>query len=174
MKTILILLVAAVSALPLCAQETTEPLPAQAPAGSTAAGPETLIPEPPPLVPKSGADESNAVPSPDQAFKKSKTGSAISDVEQRIRFRKAKTQVLQDAKLDSLRTEAYNARTDVEKRAMLKSYYTQLFDRILKIDSSLKPEVERRRKVALARVDQSRLRGLGGDEAVFEAELDQE
>jgi hypothetical protein len=174
MKTILILLLAAAAALPLCAQESTDPLPAQAPAGSTAADPDALIPEPPPLVPKPGAEESSSVPSPDQAFKKSKTGAAISGVEQRIRFRKAKTEVLQDAKLDALRSEAYKARTDVEKRAMLKSYYTQLFDRILKIDSSLKPEVERRRKIALARLDQSRLRGLGSDEAAFDAELDQE
>lgn len=154
----------------ILAQEPAEaPLPSAAPAtGGTVAEPAPLIPEPPPLVPPSGTlsvpPSRGDLPSPEQSFQKSKTGAAISQVDQKVRYRQAKTRALKDEKLSAMKDEAYAAHTEREKRAGLKKYYNALFDRMLKIDGSVKPEIEKNRKLSINRLEQGNLRELGSDE----------
>lgn len=172
MKTIFTLLLLAAYPCSLPAQEVPEALPAQTAPGTSEANPASLIPEPPPLIPRSPerSRTGDKVPSsPEQAFRKTKTGVAVSDIEQRVRFRKAKTRALQAPGLQEIKDEAYAAATEREKRAGLKEYYTALFARMAKIDSSLKKEIETKKRLTLARLDQTRLRELGADEALFES-----
>ncbi len=166
MKTIFSLLLLGLFSFSARAQETAEPLPATpAAAGTSAAEPATLIPEPPPLVPPaSSTSEAAELPSAQKAFQKSKTGIAASDLEQHIRYRKAATQALQDPKLHEMKVAAYAEKTEPAKRAGLEKYYAALYGRILKIDGSLKPEVEKRKSVALGRLQQSKLRATGTDQ----------
>ena len=63
----------------------------------------------------------------------------------RVRFRRARTKVMEDQELQALRYEADLARTDAEKRELLKEYYEILFDRILKADPMVASVVEQQR-----------------------------
>ncbi len=92
---------------------------------------------------------------------------AASDpLEIRIAFRKAKTEaLLRHPGLAVLEREANVAPTDVEKRADLRAYYTQLYSEVCKIDPSptMADHVKLLRAVAAQRYDPRR-RTVGGDE----------
>jgi len=121
--------------------------------------PISLIPEALPNTPKkSGSDDT----APKTAGKKSKTTPkedfSADAVKKRIRLREIKTQALKDEAIQLELETANAAKTDSDKRAALKRYYNLLCDRMLKIDSSLKTEIEARRHNYLARYDQNRVR----------------
>lgn len=89
---------------------------------------------------------------------KEKENFSADAVKKRIHMRQVKNQALQDEKLLAEMDVAQTAKTDDEKRAALKRYYNALCDRMLKIDPSLKEEVEARRADYLSRYDQHRVR----------------
>ncbi len=87
-------------------------------------------------------------------------------LEVRIAFRKAKTTVLLlHPELTTLEREAAAASTDVQKRAYLRSYYTQLYAAVRKTDPSpaLASHVNLLMKVAEQRYD-PKIRGTSGEE----------
>lgn len=135
----------------LMAQPTPAPLPDTLP----------LIPEAPSPVEKkparkSGAGEpETAQPNP---VKKNKTEAASNDFAERIKFREAKTKALRDDKVQAEAALAQVAKTDEEKRAALKRYYTLLYAKILKIDGSLKKIVSERQAESLKLLDQKNVR----------------
>jgi hypothetical protein len=125
--------------------------PAAAPAAAPApaAEPEvTLIPEQ--VVPK----EKPVAPKPDT---KSKTEQSAEDAAERIHFREARIKAERDPKVQAEWDRANKAKTDLEKREALKSYYTLLYARILKIDSSVKKTADLRSAASLHRLEQTRI-----------------
>ena len=87
----------------------------------------------------------------------------------RVAYRRAKTTAIaRDPGLAGLLVEANRAETDVQKRAVLKVYYTRLFDGIRKADPSpeMKKHVELLAEVAQQRYDPQR-RAVGGEEDII-------
>ena len=105
-----------------------------------------LIPE----VPKSTTKPKAA---PSEPKKKSSTEQASDDLRLRIRYREAKTRALEDPKLQQEWDRAQSMKTEPGKREALKSYYNLLCDRMVKIDSTVKPRVETFRKTLIWRLD---------------------
>lgn len=94
------------------------------------------------------------------------TRAATDPLEVRIAFRKAKTEaMLRNPQIAILEREADVASTDDEKRAYLRSYYTQLYAAVRKIDPSpaMASHVQLLNAVAEQRYDPKR-RTVGGDE----------
>ena len=86
----------------------------------------------------------------------------------RVNFRRAKTvAMVRNPDLAVLLQQADAADTDPKKRAILKVYYTRLFDSIGKIDGSpeMKKHLNTLRLVALSRYDPRR-HEVGGDEDI--------
>ena len=85
--------------------------------------------------------------------KKSSTEQASDDLQARIRYREVRTRALEDPKLQQEWDRAQAAKTEPDKREALKSYYNLLCDRMVKIDSTVKPRVEAYRKTLAWRLD---------------------
>ena len=176
----------ALLSLPVFAEETTLPAPAQpsaqpeaAPSPASAPAvpesqpaaldqPISLIPEALPEPSKKPGSNDSSYRESDKKAKKFKDDSRVSPVDlsadelkKRIRFREVKNKALVDDRIQADMEIAQAAKTDKEKREALKSYYTKLFDKMLKLDPLLKPEIEARRKTYLARYDQNRVRAAG-------------
>lgn len=94
-------------------------------------------------------------------LKKNKTEESIDNIADRIKFREAKTKALKDEKVIDLNAQVEAAKTDPEKRALLREYYTVLYAKILKIDGSIKKLVADRLKQSLNTLDQSKVRPKG-------------
>lgn len=89
-------------------------------------------------------------------------------LEVRVAYRRAKTVVMaRDPGLAELLHEAADARTDVQKRALLKIYYTRLFAGVRQVDRSpeMKKHVELLGQVSQQRYDPQR-RAVGGEEDI--------
>ena len=95
------------------------------------------------LIPETPASAKKPAPMPQ---KKSTTEQASDDLQARIRYREARTKALQDPKIQMEWDRAQAAKTDPEKREAMKSYYTLLCDRVVKVDPSTKPRVEKLRQ----------------------------
>lgn len=93
-----------------------------------------------------------------QAPKKKSTADSQQEIADRIKFREAKTKALRDPQIQAEQEKVDAAKTDQEKRAALKRYYTLFYAKILKIDGSLKKLVADRQKDSLKLLDQSRVR----------------
>jgi hypothetical protein len=130
--------------------EKLELIPAQ-PAGTTPAAPSPLplIPEPPP------AEKSK--PGAAKKPKKSATEAASDELQKRIRFREVRTRAFNDPAVRAEWDRAQVARTDYEKRETLKSYYKLLFNRMRRIDGSLKNQVALTEERMLRRLRQTRI-----------------
>lgn len=86
----------------------------------------------------------------------------------RVAYRRAKTlAMVHDPGMADLLHQAAAAGTDVDKRAILKQYYTRLYAGVLKADTSpeMKKHVETLQLVASARYDPKR-RTVGGEEDI--------
>ena len=98
------------------------------------------------------------------------TDQADSDpLDVRVAYRRAKTLAMaRDPGLAELLREADAAPTDVQKRALLKVYYTRLFGEVRKVDRSpaMKKHVELLGDVAKQRYDPQR-RVVGGEEDII-------
>ena len=95
------------------------------------------------LIPEAPAPEKKPKPEPQ---KKSSTEQASDDLQARIRYREARTKALQDPRIQMEWDRAQAAKTDPEKREAMKSYYTLLCDRLVKIDPTTKSRVEKLRQ----------------------------
>ncbi|MEO8351396.1 MAG: hypothetical protein ABI680_06670 [Chthoniobacteraceae bacterium] len=117
-----------------------------------------LIPDTPPALdlPKPG----EAIPQPPDISRElnSERAAAVeNELRNRIRLRQIKTKALRDSKIQADWDRAQTARTDYEKRAALTDYYTRLYDRMTKLDNSLKGQIKALRSESLRRVRQHRI-----------------
>ena len=152
------------------AQPAPQDQPAAAPDQSAAPQPSGALDQPISLIPdaipntskKSSSDDVGTGTATKEAGKKSKTPAKVDysadAVKKRIRLREIKTQALKDEGVQLEMETANAAKTDSDKRAALKRYYNLLCNRMIKIDPSLKTEIEARRHSYLARYDQNRVR----------------
>jgi hypothetical protein len=114
----------------------------------------TLIPESPERTEK---PRGTAIPQPEAERKKEKkntTEAAENALQERIRFRQAKTRALRDPAIQAEWERAGKAHTDFEKREALKRYYKLLYARMAKLDGSLKKEIALRQNISLRRLEQ--------------------
>jgi len=128
-----------------------------APSPAPAPQPEvTLIPEQVPEQTKGVAPEMSE---PEKSGKgdKSKTSETVEELELRIHYRQAYTKAQRDPKVIAEWDRSAKARTDLEKREALKSYYKLLHARILALDSSVKKVSDLRRGLSLRRLEQTRI-----------------
>ncbi len=90
----------------------------------------------------------------------SRTEAAEADLEERIRFRAARDKVRQDPALQKEWDRAQEARTDYEKREILKHYYREFYARVAKADPDprLKKLIELNQTRSLNSLQQTRIR----------------
>lgn len=119
--------------------------------------------EAPGLIPEIPEAPAKSKPAATTESKKSSTEEAADEMQARIRMRDVKTRALQDPKVQAEWARAHVTKTDRERREVLKSYYTMLYDGMIKIDHSLKPRVEALRKALDWRLEQ---RGIKPSKAV--------
>lgn len=178
MKTFIALLFMVVIVSSLCAQETKpEAMPSQpqsapeaTPARGTAPAPDSfsteplqLIPDTPTTVPKPSGQSAGELPVDSRTqlsdakdkLNKSKAVADADELKERIRFREIKTRAVNDGKVQQQLEVAQAAGTTREKIAAMKQYYNLLFARMLALDGTLKSRIEKSKKEALARVDQT-------------------
>lgn len=109
-----------------------------------------LIPE---EVPQNQKPKGQAI----EAVPKSKTEASNEDLQERIRLREARVKAERDPQVRAEWDRSVKAKTDLEKRDALKSYYKLLYARILKIDSSVKKIADLRAQSSLRRLEQTRI-----------------
>jgi len=141
---------------PAATGEKLELIPAQPPSSQIAVPPAPLplIPEQPEAARKS---KSTTKKTEVRTDRKSSTEAAVDELQQRVKFRQAKTRALYDPAVQAEWERASAARTDFEKREALKAYYRALFNRMRRIDSSLKPRIAETEQRALHRLTQTRI-----------------
>ncbi len=158
-------------ARPAAAEPTLDLMPAQPSQGLPAPGASesepSLIPEAPTATerprgsaitpPRSGGTIEKEGKSKKE--KKSSTDLSTGELQQMIRFRQAKTRALGDPAVQAEWRQSEVARTDFEKRAALKRYYTLLYARMGKLDGSLKKQITERSLTSLHRLEQKRIEG---------------
>ena len=83
-----------------------------------------------------------------------RTPETAADLDQRIRYRKARSIAESDAKVRAAWEESRAAKTDYAKRQALKRYYDTLYGKMLALDSGIAPLVEQRRDPKQASLDQ--------------------
>ena len=105
------------------------------------------------LIPEAPKNTAKPKAEPAESKKKSSTEKESDDLVARIRYREAKTRALQDPAVQQEWDRAQAAKTEPEKRETMKSYYKLLCDRMVKIDSTVKPRVEVLRKSLVWRLD---------------------
>ena len=91
---------------------------------------------------------------PSPAFR---TPETAADLDQRIRYRKARNIAESDAKVRAAWEESRAAKTDYEKRQSLKRYYDALFGKMLAIDRGIAPLVEKSKEPKQASLDQLKI-----------------
>jgi hypothetical protein len=116
----------------LLGQEPPLPAATETPAASPSARPQLNIPEipmavePTPLVPNTSATPKKTAPSIselDAAFQHSSLGQAAEEQKLHIEWRQLKNRTVHDAEVVAAKAAAAAAKTDVEKRSLLRAYY---------------------------------------------------
>jgi hypothetical protein len=113
-----------------------------------------LIPE---QVPQNEKPRGTAIEPRAPKTRKSKTSESAGEVLERIRFREARTKAERDAKVQAEWARSQTAKTELEKRDALKSYYKLLYGRMVKLDASLKKLIDQRQLISLRRLEQTRI-----------------
>jgi hypothetical protein len=129
------------------------------------------VPESLPLIPEPVAPAPKPKPA---SRKRSSTEQASDDLQTRIRLREAKTKALANPQLQVEWNRAHAARTQPERRELLRSYYEQLYSRMEKIDPTLKPRMAELRKSLAWRVDAGAKRAKQATAPPTEREFDVE
>jgi hypothetical protein len=151
------------------AQEPPLPVATETPTASPSARPELNIPdipltvEPAPLVPNTSPAPGKSAPpleELDAAFKRSSLGQAAEEQRMHVEWRKLKNRTVQDPDLVAVKAAADKARTDLEKRNLLRAYYKLYYTRMQALASTpeLKAYIEEKKKAALAGLDQPHVR----------------
>jgi type IV secretory pathway VirB10-like protein len=115
---------------------------------------------PPPIqTSKPAVKPARPEPAKPQKTQPSRTEAAEADLEERIRFRAARDKVRQDPALQQQWDRAQEARTDYEKREILKQYYRDFYARVAKADPDprLKKLIEFNRTRSLNSLEQTRI-----------------
>lgn len=159
------------SAALVCAQEPPLPAATETPAASpsTSVRPELNIPdipltvEPAPLVPNTSPGPSKSAPpleELDAAFKKSSLGQAAEEQRMHVEWRKLKNRTVADPEVVAAKAAAKKARTDLEKRNLMRAYYKLHYARMQALASTpeMKAYLEEKKKAMLAGLDQPHVR----------------
>jgi hypothetical protein len=125
----------------------------RSPASPVTPAPLPLIPDSPESTKKSKSSTTVET----KRTKKSSTEAEADELQQRIRYRQVKTRAFNDPGVQAEWERAHAVRTDYEKREAMKSYYKMLFDRMRRIDGSLKRRIAQEEDRALRRLTQSRI-----------------
>jgi hypothetical protein len=139
MRSCLSIILFAVGAASLAAQEPPLPAATGTPAPSPAARPQLNIPdipmtvEPSPLVPNTSATPKKNVPSIselDSAFQHSSLGQAVEEQRLHLEWRKLKNRVSLDPEVLAAKKAIDSARTDLDKRNRMRAYYKLYYARM--------------------------------------------
>ena len=79
------------------------------------------------------------------------------DLDLRIRYREARNRAASEQTVQTAWEDSRTAKTDFEKREAMKRYYTALYKKMLALDKAIAPLVTERERVALRRLDQTRI-----------------
>ena len=88
---------------------------------------------------------------------KDKTAAAEDTLRQRVKLREAKTKAMHNPAIQAEWDKSLVAKTDYEKREILKNYYKLLSAQMVKIDGSIKTEIEVFRDSRLSDLTQTRI-----------------
>ena len=105
----------------------------------------------------------NVPPSAKRSPEKPRTGTSLKppttseDLDLRIRYREARNRAATDANVQAAWEDSREAKTDFEKREAMKRYYNTLYKKMLALDKGIAPLVTERQRVALHRLDQTRI-----------------
>jgi hypothetical protein len=169
MRFLLFVIRILVSAAAPRAQEPPLPAATETPTASPSVRPELNIPdipltvEPAPLVPNTSPAPSKSAPpleELDAAFKKSSLGQAVEEQRMHVEWRKLKNRTVQDPEVVAAKAAAEKARTDLEKRNLLRAYYKLHYARMQALASTpeMKTYLEEKKKAILAGLDQPHVR----------------
>jgi hypothetical protein len=146
--------------------------PSASPSATASVRPELNIPEipltvePAPLVPNT----SNTSPPPsksappleelDAAFKRSSLGQAVEEQRMHVEWRKLKNRTVDDPDIVAAKAATEKARTDLEKRNLLRAYYKLYYGRLEALASTpeLKAFIDGKKKAILVTLDQPTVR----------------
>ena len=153
----------------LCAQEPPLPAATETPAPSPPARPQLNIPdipmavEPSPLVPNTSATPKKAIPSIselDTAFQHSSLGQAVEEQRLHLEWRRLKNRASLDADVIAAKKAIDSARTDQEKRNLMRAYYKTFYARMQALAEApdVKGYLEQRKKEALNSLAQPNVR----------------
>jgi hypothetical protein len=145
------------------------PAATETPAASPFVRPQLNIPEipltvePSPLVPNtSPAPKKSAPPLSelDAAFKKSSLGLAVEEQRLHVEWRQLQNRAMHDPEVVAAKAAAARARTDLEKRNLLRAYYKIYYAHMqaLAATPEMKYYLEVKKNAALAGLDQPRVR----------------
>lgn len=151
------------------AQEPPLPAATETPTASPSVRPELNIPdipltvEPAPLVPNTSPAPNKSAPplqELDAAFKRSSLGQAAEEQRMHVEWRKLKNRTVDDPEIVAAKAAAEKARTDLEKRNLLRAYYKLHYARMQALASTpeLKAYLEEKKKAMLRDLDQPHVR----------------
>jgi len=169
MRLFLFTLLALGAAALLDAQEPPLPSTTETPAPSPSVRPQVNIPdipievEPSPLVPNTSATPKKNVPSIselDAAFQHSSLGQAVEEQRRHLEWRRLKNRVSTDPEVIAAKKAIDLARTDLEKRNLMRAYYKISYARMqaLAETAELKAYLEQRKNEILNSLTQPRVR----------------
>jgi regulator of replication initiation timing len=164
--SILILLAAPWS---LVAQEPPLPSATETPAPSPSARPELNIPdipievEPSPLVPNMSPAPKKTIPTIqelDSAFQHSSLGAAVEEQRLHLEWRKLQNRVSDDPEVVAAKKEIHRARTDVEKRDLMRAYYKVFYAHMQALAETpeIKAYLEQKKNAAIGGLAQPHIR----------------
>jgi len=153
----------------LLAQEPPLPAATETPAPSPSLRPQLDIPdipmtvEPSPLVPNTSPAPKKTVPSLpelDAAFQHSSLGQAVEEQRLHLEWRKLKNRASADPEVIAAKKAIPGARTDVEKRNRMRSYYKLLYARMQAFAETpeIKAYLEQKKKETLNSLTQPNVR----------------
>jgi hypothetical protein len=169
MKSATVGLILALGVQFLAAQEPPLPAATTTPAPSPTARPELNIPdipmtvEPSPLVPNTSPAPKKSVPSIqelDSAFQHSSLGQAVEEQRLHLEWRKLKNRASLDPEVIEAKKAIDRARTDPEKRDLMRAYYKLFYARMLALTDAadVKAYLEQRKKDAINSLAQPHVR----------------
>jgi hypothetical protein len=169
MKSAIVGLVMALGMQLGAAEEPPLPESTATPAPSPSARPELTIPdipmavEPSPLVPSTSPVPKKTVPSLqelDTAFQHSSLGAAVEEQRLHLEWRKLKNRASLEPEVIAAKKAVDRARTDPEKRDLMRAYYRLFFARMLALadGADIKAYLEQREKEALNGLAQPHVR----------------
>ena len=117
-----------------------------------------------PLIPESmpAVEEAVGAETIDKAREKvAEVQTAFEELRDRVKFREARNRAVEEPELQDMWTAVKTSRTDEEMRLARIEYYNALFDRMKKIDPSIKTRIDAHRTETIQRLSFRRIRGHG-------------